>query len=241
MYLIRRTISPGQWDLPSGLVYFAGLWARADQQAPRGPRPLTWILLVEWNSAARHPLSFALIVPFLSSSAVPLLQHIPLSSFPLDWWSLVVTLTNSCSVHYQLAIPTEKELTNFRLHGQFSPFMDRQAWLQFCRPSWNASCPGQGEKGNSLWQLESRAWTGTYRVSTFCGTFSVQVKWWLLGVFNLMTRWWKEKGMSQHFYKTEFHQWILIFLKKVWWIFLVQSAILEQTLPTLMKPHLRNV
>ena len=127
------------------------------------------------------------------------------------WWSLVVTLKNSCSVHYQLAIPAEKEFTNFRLHGQFSPFVDRQASLQFCRSSWNASHSGHGEKGNSLWQLESRASTGAYSVSAFCGTFSVQIKWWLLGVFNLMTRWLKEKEMSQHFHKIKFHLWMLIF------------------------------
>lgn len=157
------------------------------------------------------------------------------------WWSLVVTLKNSCSVRYRLAIPAEKECTSFRPHGQFSPFMDGQAWLQFCRSSWNASRPGHGEKGNSFWQLESRAWAGSYSVSTFCGAFSVQIKWWLLGVFNLMARWLKEKGMSQHFHKIKFHQWMLIFFSfKLWWLLLVQSAILEQTLPILMKLQLRN-
>ena len=148
----------------------------------------TWAMPTDLNSVGRMEFScqaqsflcsFCSFLVILSSPTS--ITHTSVFFSLRRWWSLVVTLKNSCSVHYQLAIPAEKEFTNFRLHGQFSPFVDRQASLQFCRSSWNASHSGHGEKGNSLWQPESLAWTGAYSVSAFCGTFSVQIKWWLLG------------------------------------------------------------
>lgn len=114
----------------------------------------TWAMPTDLNSVGRMEFSCqaqsflcsfcSFLVIFSSPTSI---THTSVFFSLRLWWSLVVTLKNSCSVHYQLAIPAEKEFTNFRLHGQFSPFVDRQAWLQFCRSSWNASHPGTVRRG----------------------------------------------------------------------------------------------
>lgn len=143
--------------------------------------------------------SFCSFLVILSTPTSITLTPVCHSSLPLDSGDLQ-------SSHWKIAAlcttdrPSLLRKNYFKCHGRFSPVRYRLACLQFYRSSWNASCPGHGEKGSPLWQLESSAWTGTCSVLTSYGTFSVQVKWWLLRVFNLMTEWLKEKGMSQHFY-----------------------------------------
>lgn len=131
------------------MFYLAGVWASPNHYTPCGPYLLALSLMRDWSSATCSILYFALLVPFLSSLAPLVLQHLPFLPFFSSckfWWSYVITLKKNYSAHHKLAIPAETEQRHFRCHGCLFPAMYRSALLQLCVSGWNASCLGKRRK-----------------------------------------------------------------------------------------------
>lgn len=90
--------------------------------------------------------SFCSFLVILSTPTSVTLTPVCHSSLPLysgDLQSSHWKIAALCTTDW----PSLLRKNYFKCHGRFSPVRYRLACLQFSRSSWNASCPGQGEKG----------------------------------------------------------------------------------------------